>query len=159
MVNAEDLRDAHQQQLYRDQSRSEKKDEQEVAHIFALEVAACIQNRTPGMNLERYAHFFVLRSAGQADVATLKKALNVFANLQMVNIETNRTIHTKLDSEIINAIDAFCADGQGRRQLITQGAMYRLTLAFNFFTSAQDTFPEGFKNTANFVFKNVFRTE
>ena len=87
---ASDFRDGHAQSQYREQSQSQNKDKQEVAHIVSLEVAATALNdyRGPG-------------TPAQSEASDVKKFLNDFSNMRMVDTETNRREHPKLDNALI----------------------------------------------------------
>ena len=87
---AGDFRDSHAQRQYREQSQSENKDTQDVAHIVSLDVAATALNdyRGPGI-------------PAQSEASDVKKFLNDFSNMRMVDTETNKSEHPKLDKALI----------------------------------------------------------
>ena len=76
--SASDFRDSHKQSQYRKQSQSEGKDTQEVGHTVSLDVAAEVLNKygPPGKR-------------PQSDAGDVKRVLNDFSNLGMVDSETN----------------------------------------------------------------------
>ncbi len=87
--SASDFRDSNAQRQYREQSQSKDKDTKEVAHKLPLDTTATVLNdyRGPG------------RPSG-SEASDVKKVVNDPDNLRMVNTDTNRSDHTKLDNSI-----------------------------------------------------------
>ena len=83
------FRDSHAQSQYREQSQSENKDTQDVAHIVPLDVMATVLNdhRSPGR-------------IPKSEPSDVKGLANAFDNMRMVDRGTNRSDHVKLDNAI-----------------------------------------------------------
>jgi hypothetical protein len=77
------LRDKGAQQAYRQQSRSQNKETQHVAHTYSLELARSVQSATPGRQ-----------------AAALRPSLNDPSNMRMVSARTNQTDHRAIDKSL-----------------------------------------------------------
>lgn len=88
-VSPSQLRDAAQQQKYREHSKSKHKDTKDVAHTLSLDMAARVlsEHRAPGRR-------------PTDEVEAVKKLINSFENLRMVDQHTNRSEQVKLDNAI-----------------------------------------------------------
>jgi len=83
---AHHLRNAHQQNKYREQSKSQNKENQHVAHYISLELAEFID----GVCHEPLT------------IGVLKDLVNDFSNFRLVNQLTNLKAHKTIDSQIKN---------------------------------------------------------
>lgn len=84
-VSPSQLRDAAQQQKYREHSKSKHKDTKDVAHTLPLDMAARVLSE---------------HRASTDEVEAVKKLVNSFENLRMVDQHTNRSKQVKLDNAI-----------------------------------------------------------
>ena len=87
--SAGDFRDRNAQKQFREQSQSKEKNTKEVAHKLGLDTAKTALNdhRGPGRKPE-------------SEASDVKKLVNDFSNLGMVNKDTNKSDHTKLDNAL-----------------------------------------------------------
>lgn len=77
-VSSSELRSSYSQSQYREQSRSQNKESQDVAHKVALETLAEMIKHTPG-------------SLSQEKLDALKRDVNQFSNFNMKGSDVNRS--------------------------------------------------------------------
>ena len=84
-----DFRDSHAQRQHREQSQSANKDTQDVAHKLSLDLTAMVLNdhRSPGR----------IAKSERSDV---KEVVNKPENYRMVDRDTNRSDHVKIDNAL-----------------------------------------------------------
>jgi hypothetical protein len=81
------IRNNYAQQKYREQSKSNNKGDQHVAHTYSLEMAV--------------HHMSSPTYKGQPDLDKIKKSINAFSNFRMAKANTNLKTHRRIDNSLI----------------------------------------------------------
>lgn len=123
------LRQSYKQQQYREQSSSQHKRHQDVAHTLSIEMAEHIQSH----------------AKGPADQESLLKLVNNPDNMRMVSRETNRKQHREIDQAII-AKSGTSAKLTNREELRVRQQVFQVQ------KHSQDC-PPGFKEAAKDFYK------